>query len=195
MLLVLKIISLAVSLLNAAKRFLANIAHYGKIKTLSFYNDVFSSGKVKRVRRDNGGEDLSKDFQDLLIQSSVKHEFTSPYSPHQNGAAERIWRALFNMARSMSLESNLTRYLCKYAVMSATYVRNYCYCQRIDNIPYGFITKLKPNIAKLHVFGSVYYSYIQNSKKLDAFSRKDCFVGYDKKVHHISLIIPKIILS
>ena len=61
MLLVLQIIFLAVSLLNAAKRFLATIAPYGKIKILSFY-DVFPSGKVKRVRRDNGGEDLSKDF-------------------------------------------------------------------------------------------------------------------------------------
>ena len=195
MLLVLKIISLAVSLLNAAKRFLANIAHYGKIKTLSFYNDVFSSGKVKRVRRDNGGEDLSKDFQDLLIQSSVKHEITSPYSPHQNGAAERIWCTLFDMARSIILESNLPKYLCKYAVMSATFVRNCCYRQRIDNTPYGLITRLKPNIAKLHVFRSVCYSYIQDSKKLDARSRKVCFVGYDKEVHHILFIIPKIILS
>ena len=37
---------------NGTKRFLANIGPYSKIKTLSFYEDVFHSGKVKRVRSD-----------------------------------------------------------------------------------------------------------------------------------------------
>ena len=35
-----------------------------------------------------GGEYLSKDFWDLIIQSPAKHEFTSPYSSHQNGTAK-----------------------------------------------------------------------------------------------------------
>ena len=51
----------------------------------------------------------------------------------------------------------------------------------INNTPYRLITKWTPNIAKLHVFGSVCYSYIQDSKKLDARSRKGYFVGYNKE--------------
>ena len=34
---------------------------------------------IKHVCSDNGGEYLSKDFWDLLIQNSIKHSFTSPY--------------------------------------------------------------------------------------------------------------------
>ena len=122
---------------------------------------------------------LSKGFRDLLIQNSFKHEFTSPYSPRQNGTRERNWSTLFDPSRSMLLESNLPKYLWAYAVMSTTSVRNCCYCQRIDNALNGLIPKMKPNIAKLHVFGSVCYSYVQNSKKLDAHSRTGYCVGYD----------------
>lgn len=123
---------------------------------------------------------LSKGFRDLLIQNSFKHEFTSPYSPRQNGTRERNWSTLFDPSRSMLLESNLPKYLWAYAVMSTTSVRNCCYCQRIDNALNGLIPKMKPNIAKLHVFGSVCYSYVQNSKKLDAHSRTGYCVGHDK---------------
>ena len=82
---------------NASKRFLV----FGKIKTLSFYDDVFSSGKVKHVCSDNGRKCLSKAFQDL----------TSLYSPQQNGTAEQNWHILFDMTRSMLLESSLPKYL------------------------------------------------------------------------------------
>ena len=85
------------------------------------------------------------------------------------------------MARDMLLAPNLPKYLWTYAVKSATYVPNCCCYQHINNTPYGSITKLKPNIARLHIFGSDCYSYIQNSKKLDACSRKGHFVGYDKE--------------
>ena len=68
---------------------LANIALYGKIKTLIFYDDVFSSGKVKRVCSNTGGEYCLQESRDLLTQNSIKHECTSPYSPHQNNKANR----------------------------------------------------------------------------------------------------------
>lgn len=50
--------------------------------------------------------------------------------------------------------------------MNTTYVQNRFYCHCIDNTPYGLIIKLKPNIAKLHVFGSVCHSYVPNSKEI-----------------------------
>ena len=48
---------------------------YGKIKILSFYDDVFPFGKVKRAFSDNKGEYLSKEFRDPLIQSYIKDKF------------------------------------------------------------------------------------------------------------------------
>ena len=83
------------------------------------------------------------------------------------------------MARSLIIESKLPKNLWAYAVMTATFIRNRCYGQRIHNTPYGLITGLKPDVAKLHVFGTVCYAY--NAKKLDPRSKKGLFVGYDKK--------------
>ena len=77
--------------------------------------------------------------------------------------------------------------------MNARYVQFRSYCQRIDNTPYRLIIKLKPTISKLHVLGSVCYPCNQNAKELDAGSRKGYFVGYDRKVHRILFITPKMI--
>jgi len=82
-------------------KFLADIAPYGKVKILSFHEDSFPSGDVKRVRSDNGGEFTSAEFSDLLVNNQIKHEKSAPYSPHQNGTAERSWRTLFEMGRSL----------------------------------------------------------------------------------------------
>ena len=54
------------------------------------------------------------------------------------------------------------------------------FSQRIKDTPYGLITGIKPNVAKLQIFGSVCYSFVQSPKKLDARSKKGIFVGYDR---------------
>ena len=165
---------------RATEKFLADISPYGKVKTLSFHEDISPSGEVGRVRSDNGGEFTSKEFETLLIQNRIKHEKSAPYSPHQNGTAERSWRTLFEMGRSLILESGLPKNLWTYAVMTATHIRNRCYSQRIKNTPYGLITGTKPDVAKMQIFGSVCYPVVHKPKKLDPRTSKGVFVGYDR---------------
>jgi Integrase core domain. len=119
----------------------------------------------------------------MLTRRNIKHELTSPYSPHQNGTSERNWRTLFEMARSLLIDSGLPKYLWTYALMTATHIRNRCYVQCIKNTPYSLITGRKPNIAQLHIFGTVCYSYNHNNvKKLDPRCKKGYFVGYDRNI-------------
>ena len=165
---------------RATEKFLADISPYGKIKSLCFHEDLFPTGNIQRLRSDNGGEFTSHEFQSLMLKNQIKHEKSAPYSPHQNGTAERSWRTLFDMARSLILDSGLPKYLWTYAVMNATHIRNRCYSQRIQNTPYGLITGTKPDISDLHLFGSICYSYVNNAKKLDPRSEKGIFIGYDR---------------
>ena len=165
---------------KALKKFLADIAPYGKVETLNFYEDVFPSGDVKRMRIDYGGEYISHEFKEILIVHSIKHELSAPYSPHQNGTAERNWRTLFEMGRALLIESNLPKYLWTYAIMTATHIRNCCYVKQINETPYGFITGTKPNISGMHIFGTVCYAYLHNQKELDPRSKMGYFVGYGK---------------
>ena len=60
--------------------------------TARFIADMAHIGSIKRLRTDNGGEYVGADFKDLLIQHSIKHEFSSPNTPQQSGTAERSWR-------------------------------------------------------------------------------------------------------
>ena len=48
--------------------------------------------KVKALRCDNGGEYTSIEFVTYLTQEGIKHELTTPRTPQQNGAAERLNR-------------------------------------------------------------------------------------------------------
>ena len=41
------------------------------------------------------------------------------------------------------------------------------------------MTKVKPNLSNMHIFGIICYSYIENKKKLDALSKQGIFLGYD----------------
>ena len=150
---------------EAAEKFLADVAPYGK---------------VKRLRSDNGGEFSSQNFKSLLRKHAIRHETSAPYSPHQNGTAERAWQSLFSMARCLLLEAKLPKRMWTYAVMASVYIRNRCFNPRLGKTPYEALIGKQPNLSGMHVFGSTCYAFIQNAKKLDARSRKGIFVGYDK---------------
>ena len=72
--------------LSATEKFLADSSPYGKIKC---------------IRSDNVSEFTSNACTSLLMKNKIKHETSAPYSPHQNGTAERIWHTLFEMARCL----------------------------------------------------------------------------------------------
>ena len=146
-----------------------------------FLADIAPFGRVKRIRSDNGTEFTSQKFKSILQENRIRHETSAPYSPHQNGTAERAWLSLFNMARCLLLEAKLPKStMWTYAAMAAAYIRNRCFNVRLGKTPYKAFTRSKPNLSNMHVFGSVCYAYVQNAKKLDPRSKQGMFVGYDK---------------
>ena len=148
--------------------------------TKQYLADTASIGNIKRLRSDNGSEFTSKEFSSLLVNNKIRHEFSSPYSPHQNGTAERQWRTLFDMSRCMLLESNLNHDLWPYALLTATYIRNRCFNNRLHITPYEAFHNKKPDVGNMNIFGTTCYAYVQNKKKLDPRAEKGIFVGYDK---------------
>ena len=59
-------------------------------------------------RSDNGGEYISKEFEKFLLDKGIHHELSAPYSPAQNGVAERINRTLMESARTMMAQAGLS---------------------------------------------------------------------------------------
>ncbi len=159
---------------EATKKFLADVSPFGKVKC------VRSDLTVKRLRSDNGGEFISKEFEALLVSHGIRHEKSAPNSPHQNGTAERGWRSLFEMGRCLLIEAKLPKYLWTYAVLTASYIRNRCYNARLNKTPYEAFTGMKPSVQNMNIFGTVCYAYVTEKKKLDPRSEKGLFLGYDK---------------
>lgn len=147
---------------QATEKFLADIAPYGEIKC---------------IWSDDGTEFTSKSFKELMIKNKIRHETSAPYSPHQNGTAERGWRTLGDMSRCLLIESELPEYLWNYAMQLAAYIRNRCYNRRT---PYEMFTGREPNVSKLQKFGSECFAYKQEKGKLESRCNQGIFVGYDK---------------
>jgi transposase InsO family protein len=57
--------------------------------------------KVKKIRSDNITEFKNTQVKDFLDEEDIKHEFFAPYTPQQNGVAERKNRTLIEMAKTM----------------------------------------------------------------------------------------------
>lgn len=150
------------------------------LATKKYLADSAPYGSVKCIRSDNGTEYTSEAFQALLREKGIRNETSSPYSPHQNGTAERQWRTLFEMGRCMLIEKGLPKALWPYAIQSAAHIRNRCYSERTKNTPYFMLTGRKPNLSKMWIFGSECYAYSHNQKKLDPKCKKGIFEGYSK---------------
>ena len=118
--------------------------------TEQFLADTAPYGSVERLRSDNGGEYISEEFKSLLLRNHIKHETSSPYSPHQNGTAERAWRSIFDMARCLLIDAELPKQLWTYAVMTSAHIRNRCYNPRTGKTPYECLTGIKPNLSNMH---------------------------------------------
>ena len=66
--------------------------------------------KIKVIRSDRGGE-YEAPFGDFCSQHGIIHQTTAPYSPQQNGVAERKNRTLKEMMNALLLSSGLPQNL------------------------------------------------------------------------------------
>jgi transposase InsO family protein len=57
--------------------------------------------RIKKIRSDNGTEFKNSQIKGFLQEEGIKHEFSSPYTPQQNGVVESKNRTLLDMARTM----------------------------------------------------------------------------------------------
>jgi transposase InsO family protein len=65
----------------------------------------------KYLRFDNGKELVNKELEKFAAEKGITIETTAPYSPSQNGVAERFNRTLLELARAMLIEKNLPVFL------------------------------------------------------------------------------------
>ncbi|GJY89530.1 retrovirus-related pol polyprotein from transposon TNT 1-94 [Tanacetum coccineum] len=86
--------------------------------------ELDSGKKIKCLRTDNRGEYTGDEFDTFCRQEGIKRQFTTTYTPQQNGVAERMNRTLLERARAMLATASLGKSFWAEAVNTACYVIN-----------------------------------------------------------------------
>ncbi|KAG7556884.1 Ribonuclease H-like superfamily [Arabidopsis suecica] len=138
------------------------------------------NAKIKIFRSDNGGEYTSHAFKQHLAKHGIIHQTSCPYTPQQNGVAERKNRHLMEVARSMMFHTNVPKRFWSDAVVLACYLINRIPTKILqDSSPFEVLNKNKPSINHLRVFGCVCFVLIgEQRNKLEPKSVKGMFIGY-----------------
>ena len=139
-------------------------------------------GKVpKWIRFDNGKELINDKLKKLAADEGIIIEASAPYSPSQNGVAERFNRTLLEIARAMLIAGNLPTFLWDEAVAHAAYLRNRAPTRALNGkTPYEAWHDKRPNVSHLREFGCDVWvlDESKNRTKLDPKSKKMTFVGF-----------------
>jgi transposase InsO family protein len=101
--------------------------------------------RIKKIRSDNGTEFKNSQIEGFLEDEGIKHEFSSPYTPQQNGVVERKNRTLLDMARTMLDEYKTSDRFWAEAINTACYAINRLYLHRIlKKTSYKLLTGKSP---------------------------------------------------
>lgn len=120
-------------------------------------------GRVMRVlRSDNGMEFRNKNMDRYLESRGIKRETTAPYTPEQNGRAERDNRTIIEGARTMLYAKGLPLNLWAEATNTAVYLMNRAGSSGTEEekTPYELWVGKKPNLKHLRIFGCDAYMHI-----------------------------------
>jgi hypothetical protein len=138
--------------------------------------------KVKKIRSDNGSEFKNLQVKEYLEEEGIKHEFSAPYTPQQNGVVERKNRTLIDMARTMLGKHKTPERFWSEAVNTACHAINRLYLHRLlKKTSYELLTGNKPNVSYFRVFGSKCYILVKKGRhsKFAPKAVEGFLLGYD----------------
>jgi transposase InsO family protein len=122
--------------------------------------------RIKKIRSGNGTEFKNSQIEGFLEEEGIKHEFSSPYTPQQNGVVERKNRTLLDMATTMLDEYKTPDRFWAEAINTACYSINRLYLHRIlKKTSYELHTGKNPNVSYFRVIGSKCFILVKRGRK------------------------------
>ncbi len=173
--------------------FTDDASHYTRVYFLKKKSEVFekfkqfqqvsereTGQKIKVLRTDNGGEYMSRQFEQDLQNKGIQRQLTVPKTPEQNGVAERLNRMLVEKVRAMLADSMMPKKFWAEALSTAVYLTNRSPTATLKTTPFEAYYGRQPVVTHLKVFGCAAYAHIPKDerKKLDSKAKKSWFVGY-----------------
>ncbi|KAL8087865.1 hypothetical protein AgCh_037851 [Apium graveolens] len=148
---------------------------FGPVNVLSISRKKYALVMVDDYSRNVTLTEFCKD-------KGIVQEFSAARSPHQNGVVERKNRTLVEAARTMLQDAKLPTSFWEEAVNTACYTQNrYLINKNLGKSPYSILSKRKPTVKHLQVFGNKFYVLKDNSEYVGKFDSKvfeAIFLGY-----------------
>jgi hypothetical protein len=126
---------------------------------------------------------VNNNFTSYCTTQGIQMQHTVPYTPQQNGVAERKNHTLKEMANCMIQSKGLSLKYWVEAIKCENYIVNHTLTKDLKNITLEEAwTKIKLDVSHFHVFGSITWAQIPDEKRkaLQPKSEKCIFVGYSK---------------
>ena len=149
--------------------------------------------KIKYLQSDNGREYYNRSFNSFLRNEDIRRRLSVPYTPEQNGIAERKNRTLTEMAQCMFIQAHLSHGFWTEAVSTANYIRNRCTTKRLEEkSPFEMWYGRRPDISHLR-FGKKAHVLNKDPRKikLDPRTKMGTFIGYAEESKTYRMWMPE----
>ena len=80
--------------------------------------------RIGTLHTDNGTEFVNQDFARYLENRQMNHETSAPYTPQQNGIAQKVNRTLVEKARALMSHAGFAKSYWAEAVATAAHLKN-----------------------------------------------------------------------
>ncbi|PKU66732.1 Retrovirus-related Pol polyprotein from transposon TNT 1-94 [Dendrobium catenatum] len=137
--------------------------------------------KIKMLRTDGGTEYRNNTLNHFFESNGIQHQFSCPYTPEQNGVAERKHRHIIETTRTLLHLASVPQQFWPDAANTAVYLINRLPSSNTNNrSPYQLLYKEWPSYSFLKTFGCECFplSHPPLRHKLQQNSRSCVFLGY-----------------
>ena len=189
---------------NYTKTLISTVRQLGKnIESVQFDQDQFNTGQLDAdvnlknllsennilplftsIKSDNGTEFVNSDMKELFENYDINHQTSSPYTPHQNGIAERTNRTVFELAAASLYTADVPLRLWPYAVKNVIHSLNHMPNKHLNlsSTPHISVFKTIPDVSYFRTFGCDAFMNLPEHQRpaIGLRSVKGIFLGYDR---------------
>ncbi|CEM37699.1 unnamed protein product, partial [Vitrella brassicaformis CCMP3155] len=142
-------------------------------------------GKTPETIRSDWAQELSAgSFEQECIDRGIKRQFSAPYTPRENGVAERMNRTLLEKGTALLLCHGITKAFWPFAMDTAAYLRNRMPTESLseDKTPYEMWHGRRPYLGHVRVWGCLGCVHVRKPFRAHKFAARAVpmlLIGYD----------------
>ncbi|SGY18634.1 BQ5605_C014g07419 [Microbotryum silenes-dioicae] len=144
--------------------------------------ELETNARLRILRTDNGGEYRSNAFMEFCQSTGIRRQYSIPYTPQQNGRAERVNLSIVEGVLALLADSHLPATFWDKAAAYFVYCKNRCSHSALAKQTPQFVWNGQRTTATaLHPFGCAAWLTVALDlrSKLDPKAARVIFTGYD----------------